>query len=112
MTDDAKAILTARLAELSARFAAQQGARLEQLRGVLQKFERDGAQDDLLEAIRLAHRLHGTAGTFGGAAVSEAAGRIERALREIERGEGDPADKWRAIHAALEAAAETPESIG
>jgi len=32
--------------------------------------------------ITLAHRLHGTAGTYGFTAVSDAAGDVERAARE------------------------------
>ena len=51
------------------------------------------------EALKLAHKLHGTAGTYGLVAVSEAAGRIEEALRA-----GDHAripDALRALRAAV-----------
>ncbi len=63
------------------------------------------AGDSVAEASLLAHRLRGTAATFGFLVVGECAGRIEDALRGFV--EGDAAARARArvaIAAALEAA--------
>jgi len=70
------------LEALQEAFAAQLGARLEALDAAYAVFARDGAPPEesrhaLEDLCAHAHKLTGSAGTFGFAAVSDAAGRLE-----------------------------------
>jgi HPt (histidine-containing phosphotransfer) domain-containing protein len=82
-----------RLRELRARFGASLHERLERL-DVLVGAARSGTSEDALdEALVVAHRLAGTAGTFGHVEAGEAAAALERALRRIAEGSPDPCAK-------------------
>ncbi len=73
-------------ADLRVAYAAALPGQVEQLTALLAGLpDTPGARND---ALSLSHRLHGTAGTYGFGAASEAAARIERALR----GESDAGD--------------------
>ncbi len=78
------------------------GARLEEkvreLTAALER-ARAGSAEALEEAFQFAHKLHGTAGSYGFGTVSEAAGRLE-ALLKPARGAGAAVD-WSALDDAL-----------
>ncbi|QRN94899.1 response regulator [Archangium violaceum] len=90
--------LAAALAALSAEYAAGLGEKVRQLEQELER-ARAGDAEALEEAYSIAHKLHGTAGTYGFRAVSMAAGSLEARLRQA-RGKGEAAD-WSAPRAAL-----------
>jgi diguanylate cyclase (GGDEF)-like protein len=78
------------------------GARLEEkVRELTAAMERAwaGSAEALEETFQLAHKLHGTAGSYGFGAVSEAAGRLEALLKPARAG-GAAAD-WSALDSAL-----------
>jgi diguanylate cyclase (GGDEF)-like protein len=91
--------------ELSAALAAYARAlpgRLRELGDALRRARRDATAAALDEALLFAHRLHGTAGSYGFEAVGEAVGRIEAALREQAPAGGEV--EWPAIDRELDAA--------
>ena len=61
-----------------------------------------GSNDDsgLSTVLRLAHRLHGTAGTYGFPRVGEAAGRLEELARGVMASGATAAD-WGSLSAGL-----------
>ncbi|MBL8717619.1 MAG: Hpt domain-containing protein [Myxococcales bacterium] len=67
----------ARLAKLREAYGVALPAKLAELRAALAAAD---SGEGIAAARALAHRLRGTAATYGFAAVSEAAGRIEDAL--------------------------------
>lgn len=100
MSDDARAAAAARLAELRAGFGEKLVARLDELAATLVRV-RTGESTARSEALLLAHRLAGTAGSYGYAGASRHASAIEQVL------DGDaPIDDaaWSRIDAALSAA--------
>ena len=58
-------------------------------------------------AHTIAHKLHGTAGTYGHAEVSRAIGSVELALERLIGDDGDPAECWQLISVGLERAFES-----
>ena len=91
------------LAEIRARYGRDLPDRVERLGGALRAWQRAPAEAELCNRAReLAHRLRGTAGSFGFAAVGEAAGRIEEAVRKIGGAPGEEhAAAWRDVWAHL-----------
>ena len=75
----------ARLQALHDHFAVSLRERLERL-DVLVHAAREGSTDALGEAIVVAHRLAGAAGSFGYDDAGEAAATLEGALRSIAEG--------------------------
>ena len=53
------------------------------------------------EAVSLAHRLHGTAGTYGLCAVSAASAILERALQASPPSQAEILDTLRALRQAV-----------
>jgi signal transduction histidine kinase len=83
--------------DLRAAYTASLPAQVDALAALVARSRTDAVAH--AEAVAIAHRLKGTAGTYGRHAVSEAAARVEAALRD-PRGPGADAE----IAAALEAA--------
>ena len=86
----------AAFAALRVSYAASLPAQLEILKGLLQE-ARAGGAPARERAHLLAHRLHGTAGSYGHQEVSSAARQIEQALDPATRGAVD----WDALLAVL-----------
>lgn len=81
--------------------SAEYGARLEEkLRELTEAMERAraGSAEGMDAAYQLAHKLHGTAGSYGFHAVSGAARRLEVLLKPARDGKGAP--DWSAVEAA------------
>lgn len=88
-----------KMAEMSARFAAQAGKHRTALAGMIEHCDLDGLRDQ-------AHRLAGMAGMFGQDAIGAAAFDLETALEE-ERDPLEAALRLDALLAELEANAQT-----
>lgn len=89
-----------RLSELRGRFEEKLGHRLERLEQLVTAAHHEPSSGALAEAIGVAHRMAGTAGSYGFVEVGESAAGLERALQRIAGGE----DEWAA---ALDALART-----
>ncbi len=91
--------LLADLAELAAEYGARLGDKVRELSGAIERVRTGKAlpEDD---AYMLAHKLHGSAGTYGFSEVSAAAGRLERLLKPW-RDDSGPTD-WSAVQASLQ----------
>lgn len=100
MDDEARAAAAARLAELRAGFGAKLAARLDELGQALER-ARAGEVAAREHALMLAHRLAGTAGSYGYAEASRHATIIEIALGEPGALDGAA---WATVFAALDAA--------
>ncbi len=72
------------IADLEAEFGAELPARVAALRQAFHTFAEKGAADAYNEALHMAHRLHGSAGMYGFDKISEHAGQVEQALREMD----------------------------
>lgn len=90
----------ARLSALQARFATSLRERLDRLEALVGAARAGAAEGALAEAMVLAHRLAGTAGSFGHVEAGEAAAVLEDALRRIAEGSADPS-AWDQATAAL-----------
>ena len=85
------------LSALTADYARKLPHKLADLDAALAPARSDrGALD---EATRLAHRLRGTAGSYGLPLIGQAAGRVEEALLRIARGDAEAG--WTALDGAL-----------
>ena len=93
--DDEEAVI---LAALSARYGAQLEEKVAALGAAVER-ARQGEAQALEEAYALAHKLHGTAGSYGFGAVSTVARRLEALLRPVREGKA-PAD-WSALGTVL-----------
>ncbi len=82
-------------------------ARLEQMVKTARKNPSD--LEATSEAHRLAHSLHGTAGTLGFAEVSQAAAQIEEVLKRVLAGTNESDEIWNEIFDSLEKAETAPE---
>lgn len=83
------AAIRAALAVLHAEYGRTAPAQLAELAGCVERARRgDAPGEALAEARRLAHRIHGSAGSCGWPALSEAAGRIEDTLDGALAGAG------------------------
>lgn len=104
MTQDA---LQAHLDRLRARFAAELPRKLAEAEALLAALQ--GGDGEALKGLRfIAHRLHGTGGTMGFAALSRAAAALEARLDACLRAGGAGPEDTAAIAqrlAALKAAA-------
>lgn len=89
--------LERRLAVLRAAYTSALGTRRAEIRSALQPGRADA--EALQHARLLAHRMRGSAGSYGLPEVGAAAGRLEDAIAEY----GRSAQNWPAVEAALEA---------
>ena len=96
--DSEDAGLAADMAALSSEYGARLGEKVRELAETLER-ARAGKASASEEAYMLAHKLHGTAGTYGFLPVSKAAGRLELQLRPARDKDGTP--DWSAIQASL-----------
>jgi CheY-like chemotaxis protein len=93
-----------RLAALRRRYAEGLASKLEGLRAAIEHaYEAEaGSRLAAIEAAhRIAHTLHGTAGTYGHAEVSRAMASIESALEQLRDGGHDEAACWQVIEDGL-----------
>jgi diguanylate cyclase (GGDEF)-like protein len=95
--------VAAELAAMNAEYGRHLRRRLASLTDALAK-ARAGSRDAVEAAYYDAHKLHGSAGSFGFVAVGEASGRLEVLVKPAR--EGREVD-WDAIDAALRELAET-----
>lgn len=103
VVDDPRAAAAARLIELRASFGERLRVRLDELALALSR-AREGAVESRDEARMLAHRLAGTAGSYGYDGAGRHAATIELLLAaEAPLGDAD----WRVIAEALAAARPT-----
>jgi HPt (histidine-containing phosphotransfer) domain-containing protein len=105
MGDEAE--IAEQLAALQRGYAGKLRARLDRLRADIAR-ARHGDQSALEDAAREAHKLHGTAGSYGFAEVSEALGKIEVALEQMLATGAETPDDWDAVLHALGRALDTP----
>lgn len=96
--------LDATFRALSAGYAARLAEKLRELAAALER-ARAGSAEALDEAYQLAHKLHGTAGSYGLHAVSGAAWHLESLLRQAR--DGKATADWRALEAAWQALQKT-----
>ncbi|ATB27479.1 response regulator [Melittangium boletus] len=89
--------LTAMLAQLNGEYGARLGDKVREFSGLLERAHA-GAAGALEDAFMLAHKLHGTAGSYGFVHVSAAAGRLENLLRPVR--DGEKAADWNALRTA------------
>lgn len=87
----------ARMIELRASFATRLLERLTRLEALVLQAQNEPANGALAESIGVAHRMAGTAGSYGFVDVGEAAAALERALQRIAGGQ----DEWEAALASL-----------
>lgn len=100
MADDPRAEAAQRLIELRASFGARLEIRLDELAAALGR-AREGSLESRDEARMLAHRLAGTAGSYGYDGAGRHAATIELLLAaDAPLGDAD----WRVIAEALSAA--------
>jgi two-component system OmpR family response regulator len=83
-------------------YRANLPGRVEALVAAVARARAEGTQVRIVEARTLAHKLSGSAGSHGLLPVSEAAARIEEALRALPEG-GDTPRGWREVEDALTA---------
>lgn len=83
---------------------------LEMLERMLARLRDEGGDSCALEeAHKIAHTLHGTAGTLGFPEVSESAARIEMQLKPLVSGKVESRVDWDDVFGALEKAKSAPE---
>ena len=110
MSAERDAMIRAALAELRDDFASRLPDRIEAVSKAIRAADGDRQDGELRDEARgAAHRLRGSAGSYGFPAVSVAAGRIEDALVALAAGSAeDPVAAWATIteaRAELERAA-------
>jgi CheY-like chemotaxis protein len=102
-----------RIAALQRRYAESLGTKIDGLRAAVEhaRAADTGGRKAAVEAAhRIAHTLHGTAGTYGHAEVSRAMGSIELALERLLADAVENEDEcWRLIEVGLERAARSIE---
>jgi CheY-like chemotaxis protein len=102
-----------RIAALQARYAESLSSKIEGLRAAVEHAHTadPGSRKAAVEAAhRIAHTLHGTAGTYGHAEVSRAMGSVELALERLLADVIENEDEcWRLIEVGLDRAARTIE---
>ena len=103
-SDDARA----RLSALQARFVTSLRERLDRLDALVHAARSGSTDGALAEALVAAHRLAGTAGSYGHVEVGEAAAALEAALQRIAEGSPDPSAWDEALAALTCARAATP----
>lgn len=96
-------VIEDRVHRARAEYRAKLCARVEELGTLLSAAA--GDPEALAAAQRLAHRIYGSAGTFGFAAVGEAARAIDQRLLAVIEGRAAPSGElWSELEAALGAA--------
>ncbi|PRQ07521.1 response regulator [Enhygromyxa salina] len=97
-----------RIEALRRRYADSLATKIEGLRAAVEHAraaDQASRKSAIDAAHRIAHTLHGTAGTYGHAEVSTAMASIEQALEDLLQGPADDADpSWQLIEAGLERA--------
>ena len=99
-----KTALENTLAQLSARFGSELPLRLDELDRTLHEIKMDPQNEVLIATARTyAHKLRGTAGSYGFAPVSEAMGKVEDALIELGNHSycNQVQDAWKEIDSAM-----------
>ncbi|WP_224242332.1 response regulator [Hyalangium gracile] len=89
--------LAAAIAALSAEYGARLREKHQELADAVERAQL-GVPEAMEESLKLAHKLHGTAGSYGFAQVSLAAGQVEKQLLQLRDGDGS----WGAVHSALQ----------
>ncbi len=92
--------LERKLQGLRDRYADKLDGKLAALSEVVARAEA-GDAPALTEATREAHKLHGTAGSYGFARVSAVLGQVELALQNLEGEREDAADAFERIQGLL-----------
>ena len=88
-----KLSLDERLATLRSEYQRELPGLLGEIRKTVERARREG--NGLEEAIERAHKIAGSAASFGAASVSEKAGALEDALIDVAwRGNGATAEDW------------------
>lgn len=87
-----------KLGQLRERFGERLRDRMGELESLVERARVDPSEGTLAEAVNVAHRLAGTAGSYGFVEVGEAAAALERSLQRIAGGQ----DEWGAALAAQE----------
>jgi HPt (histidine-containing phosphotransfer) domain-containing protein len=100
MSDDDRERARQRLHELHARFAVSLRERVAELDALVEAARTGPLEATLAQALAAAHRLAGTAGSFGHPAVGQAAAELEVALGRV-RDEPHAEGAWDEIEAAL-----------
>lgn len=96
-------VIEDRVSRARTEYRAKLCARVEELGGLISSAV--GDPEALAAAQRLAHRIYGSAGTFGFAAVGEAARAIDQRLLAVVEGRASPsAELWSELGSALDAA--------
>lgn len=81
-----------RLADLRERYAERLDAKIDAIIDAYRRAQTEGERDTgLADALSLAHKLHGTAGAYGFAAVGDLCGRIEHAIKALDEDGDDDA---------------------
>jgi chemotaxis protein histidine kinase CheA len=91
--------LAAAREELRGEFLEVLPERLAELASAVERAREDASS--LGAARATAHKLRGTAGSYGFASLSEAAGRIEERLDALLSGRATAGEVWSAVDAAL-----------
>lgn len=84
--------LESRLAILREKYLAKLDGKLAVVREAVEQ-ARKGNEEALATASREAHKLHGTAGSYGLHEVSRLLGNVEALLKDVEQG-GGPEDAF------------------
>src|SRR3954471_1935004 len=95
----AEAVRTA-LAELRAEYVLELPQRVEELAAAIRRARGDWSNVE--QVVSRAHKICGTAGSYGFASLSEAAGRIEAVFKAASGGSAPPPEAaWKEIEGAL-----------
>ena len=98
-------VLGEKMAELHRQYVEALPAKLDALTQAIGRARDAPSESAHLEvAISLAHRLHGTAASYGCPAVGRAAGRIERAIEGLASAELSVSEAWAEIDEAVDLA--------
>ncbi|WPB74526.1 response regulator [Archangium violaceum] len=100
--DSAAEDLDATFRALCAEYGARLEEKMRELAGSMER-ARAGSTEGMDAAFQLAHKLHGTAGSYGFHAVSGAARHLEELLKPARDGKAAP--DWKALEAARQALA-------
>jgi chemotaxis protein histidine kinase CheA len=96
-------VIEEKLARARTEYQEKLHGRLQELAGLLRKARDDAAEHGPLHAAqRLAHRICGTAGTFGFSGVSDALARVDMLLLELLAGRAEPVPAfWTQVEQSL-----------